>query len=42
MKGKEAKLEYLSLTPLQERDTLIKFGAATHVSSSQGLQGRQA
>jgi hypothetical protein len=31
-----------SLTPLPERDTLVKFGAATHVSLSQGLQGRQA
>ena len=31
-----------SLTLLKERDTLIKFGAAAHVSLSQGLQGRQA
>ena len=30
-----------SLTPLTERDTLIKFGAATRVSQFQGLQGRQ-
>jgi large subunit ribosomal protein L21 len=30
-----------SLTQLPEPDTLIKFGAATHVSSSQGLRERQ-
>jgi large subunit ribosomal protein L21 len=30
-----------SLTLFRERDTLVKFGAAIHVSSSQGLRERQ-
>jgi large subunit ribosomal protein L21 len=36
------KVPKRALTPLPEHDTLIKFGAAAHVSSFQGLQGRQA
>ena len=38
----EKKCEYQeSLTQPPERDTLFKFGAVSHVSSSQGVQERQ-
>jgi hypothetical protein len=33
--------QHQSLTLPKERDTLVKFGAATRVSQFQGLQGRQ-
>jgi hypothetical protein len=38
----EGKRSNQPLTLQPEHDTLIKFGAAAHVSLSQGLQGRQA